>query len=243
MKNSKRELNFFFKSYKGLEDFHLPIFKEVKEICRPEKVLYPGCFRHISCSVIFEDVTYVDCDNKMSKFFEDVEVDKFVEEKKFYKGDTKKIFILSNFENKFAEIEKFDLLISMSAGLVSNSCTKYLKKGGYFLVSDAHFDARNLFLKPHFKLISVYNNETKKFEDDPSILEQHFHLVSGEEIDEKIVTESINKPKNQRKFKLKKESLFYLFQKISFEEDPKKENKRKNEKEKKSENLKKRNKK
>ena len=57
------------------------------------------------------------------------------------------------------ESKSVDLLITASAGIVSQPCAKYLKVGGHFLVSDAHFDARETYLDERFQLIAVVGND------------------------------------------------------------------------------------
>ncbi|XP_057309442.1 uncharacterized protein LOC130647559 [Hydractinia symbiolongicarpus] len=213
-KISSKELNLYFKSYKGgLGDFHIPIFKSVNDIAKPTKVLYPGCHRHITASLIFEDVVYVDNYSKVQTLYDDPKALAWIDEHKEYNNDAKIKFKCKNFEGDFGEkVNSFDLIMSMSAGIVTKSGSKYLKKSGYFLVSDAHFDARMINLDPNFKLTHVWQND--QFDYSEAALEGHFTTKDGKALTEAMVLESIDKPKAKRSFKLQKEAIFYLFKKI-----------------------------
>jgi hypothetical protein len=110
-------------------------------------------------------------------------------------------------------IESIDVLISANAGIVSTPCAKYLKLGGYFLVSDSHFGAQQVFLvKLQFRLMAIIDNDgtTRDAEDD---FEGHFTTTIGTLITPEQVEESKSIPKARRLFKLQKEGIFYLFQK------------------------------
>ncbi|CAE7566712.1 unnamed protein product [Symbiodinium pilosum] len=100
----------------------------------------------------------------------------------------------------------------MSAGIVSKPCARYVKRGGYFLASDAHFDARTTALDPRFQLVAVYDPDAKRLETKR--LEDCFMTTSGAKISADQVKVSMTKPKGSRGFKLKREDWFYLFKRI-----------------------------
>jgi len=209
------ELTAYFKTYKGgLGDIHIPVFRALKKFTSATNVLYPGCHRHITASLFFESVVYVDSYPKIKGTYSDDKVLDFVKENKDYIGNPDIRFICKNFESDFGEQpESFDLLMSLSAGIVSTSCGKYVKKNGYFLASDAHFDARMTFLDPRFSFLGVYNDESCEFDVSDEAKKGHFTTKSGTTITKEMVQESMERPKARRSFKLQKETLFYLFQK------------------------------
>ena len=209
-KRSSKELSAYFKSYKnGINDFHLSIFRETRKIVKPKRVLYPGCYRHVTTSLIFENVVYVDCDSKLKNCFQDKEVLDWINENKEYENESTMKFVCKTFASDFGEEnESFELVISACAGIVTSSCSKYVRKGGYFLVSDAHYDARMLILDDTFELKYVWEDD--KFTED---IDCHFITTDGVPMTREMVEESIKKPKARRSFKLKKEAMFYLFRK------------------------------
>lgn len=196
-----------------MEDWHIAIFKEVLNFTKAQHVLYPGSDKHITASLYFPSVVYVDINKKVEGIFHDEQVLAWVDENKNYSQNTKITFLSKNFESTFEKEATFDLMISVCAGIVSAPCSKYLKPQGYFLVSDAHFDARTTYLRPDFKLVGVYDTEKGKLETSVVELAEHFQTTHGVPINKQQVDESTEKPKGRRSFKLKKEAMFYLFQK------------------------------
>ncbi|PAA80586.1 hypothetical protein BOX15_Mlig010969g1 [Macrostomum lignano] len=218
-KPSVKHLSHFLRIYKGLEDWHIPIFAAVKQFCgNIATVMYPGCDKHLTASLIFDNVTYIDLNSKMLPFFNDPAIHSWIEENKQYTRPTIYSFENTNFD-RFVPVNNkpYDLVISASAGLVSNSaCMNYLKNGGHFLVSDAHFDARNAYTKTDFSLVAVYDSESGQLISEKKCLDDYFLTTEKKKITKVQVEESVSKPKNKRSFKLIKEpsACFFLFKKI-----------------------------
>eukprot|EP00438_Fugacium_kawagutii_P005951 Skav231311 [mRNA] locus=scaffold1116:35096:35596:- [translate_table: standard] len=165
----------------------------------------------MQASVVFPDVTYVDYNQKVAPFFEDQAVLAWIKENKTYPGEPKMKFCLNDFEHLKLP-GTFDLLISMSAGIVSKPCARFLRIGGYFLVSDAHFDARTVALDKRFSLVGVYDMESKKL--NTKDLKSCFVTATGQKITPEQVEVSKTKPKGSRGFKLLREDWFHLFKRI-----------------------------
>ena len=109
---------------------------------------------------MFKNVIFVDNYKKIASCFADPKVLEWVNDNKGYSEEPKIVFKSKNFEPSINEKnEDFDLVISSSAGIVTTSCKKYLKKQRYFLVSDAHYNAKMLSLDPNFQLTHVWSSE------------------------------------------------------------------------------------
>jgi len=210
----------YLRSYKGLGDYHLDIFRGVAGLILAHQttkapsaisVVYPGCHRHISASLVFPSVTYIDCDSRVTPLFSDPKALSFIETHKEYPQDSDIRALTKSFDAKLSLPDaSFDLLISASAGIVTKSCTRYVRKGGFLLVSDAHYDARMAHTMKEWDLKAVYHMDKKAFDSD---VEGHFQLKGGGSVTEKHVQESIDQPsKQKRSFKLREEALFYAFQ-------------------------------
>lgn len=198
--------------YKGMDDWHLPVFRETRKYTGASKVLYPGSDKHATASLIFPEVYYVDLNEKLKPIFEDPGVLKWIADNKEYEEESCVVFDTKNFEtSQLCQEGSMDLLITACAGFVSKWCTKYVKPGGFVLASDAHYDARLLFVTKGFELVGVFDdgglNTTEAGKNG------HFITTTGEPITHEQVVESSEKPKNRRSFKLMKEAIFYLFRK------------------------------
>ena len=97
---------------------------------QPERVLYPGSFIHVTASLVFASVVYVDNDRNAKRFFSEMnDVVSFVARHKVYGETPEMTFHGSSYEADIPEPEgSFDLLISLYAGFISKPCKRYLKR-------------------------------------------------------------------------------------------------------------------
>ena len=146
----------------------------------PVQVLYPGCHRHITPSLIFSDVTYVDCDGKVGGVFGRNSVtQEWLDEHKQYDRETSIRFVCSTYQEMYhpnhdIQQNSHDLLISLSAGIVTDDGLKFLKPGGLYLVNSGHADAFVAFLSPEVKIRAYWDETTKTFCQDEGQLQDLF---------------------------------------------------------------------
>jgi len=215
-------LTAYKKSYqkRGARDAHEVVFQSLTQIDPdiPSKVLYPGCHRHITASLVFPHVDYVDCDSKVFDVYQDSAVREWI------LSDTQKspewTFTCSSFDSplptKTFSLESFDLLISLSAGLIAKPCARYLKEGGLLLVNDSHGDASAAYVlqdEAQYQLTATWDAKTSTW--STTDLEDYFVTKRGEVLSdsqaEEMATIGI---KSKRSFRLRQEAPFYLFRKL-----------------------------
>lgn len=212
-----KQFSAYFRSYvrgDAVEDDHVPLFRALQAELTIKKILYPGCHRHITPSLFFSDVHYVDADKRVAGLYSDPKALAYIKQHKTYPEPSNIKFSCKDFTTELGLESSVDLLISLSAGIVSRPCCHYLKLGGHLLVNDSHYDARTTFLNKQFKLVAVFNDVTKSFDQDAKVLAEHFHTRDGKPITVAMAEESLVKPRGKRSFKLKVESRFYLFKKV-----------------------------
>ncbi|KAL3942820.1 MAG: hypothetical protein SGBAC_003058 [Bacillariaceae sp.] len=213
---------------KGQQDFHKQVFGSLSDIINvPKRVLYPGCHRHITASLAFPIVDYVDCDKKVADVYQDEVVRDWVLSEALEQSP-KWTFTCCSYapmaQNVKFKDESYGLMISLSAGIVSEPCSRYIQPGGHFLVNDSHADASAAFVATTitkddddesktsklFHLIAVWNDGLWHTDD----LEDYFKTTKGgyisvEQAREAAEIGSISK----RSFRLMKDAPFYLFRK------------------------------
>lgn len=129
-----------------------------------ETVLYPGSFVHITPSLVFPSVTYIDTDKRAKTFFNNREVYDYIDRHKIYTERSSIVFIPEDYRKSPQDIsEEYDLLISLYAGFVSKYCTQYLRVDGLLLVNNSHGDASMASIQNNFKLIGVFNRRNQKY--------------------------------------------------------------------------------
>eukprot|EP01006_Ploeotia_vitrea_P065683 TRINITY_DN93633_c0_g1_i1.p1 TRINITY_DN93633_c0_g1~~TRINITY_DN93633_c0_g1_i1.p1 ORF type:complete len:193 (-),score=21.97 TRINITY_DN93633_c0_g1_i1:207-785(-) len=166
-KVNKTELNKYMRSYHGCDDIHLQVFRKAKEFLEQktavQQVLYPGCHRHLTASLVFEDVTYLDCDQKVGTVFSDPAALDWISENKLYDASPSLTFVCGSYTDAKVPKSQFSLAISLSAGFVSPHCMKHVAPGGYLLVNDCHWDARTAFVDPQLELVGWWDSSTSQF--------------------------------------------------------------------------------
>lgn len=154
-------LKLYSKYHTRKEYTSIGLFREIKKKFDPQKVLYPGSYVHITPSLIFSDVTYVDSFKNTDKFYKSLEVRKYIDKNKEYKDEPKFFFYHQNYAKPLPlKLRSFDLVISQFAGFVGQDVKKYLRKGGILVCNDSHGDASMAFLDKDYELIAVYERKS-----------------------------------------------------------------------------------
>lgn len=134
----------------------LALFRLVAEHFDVRRALYPGSYVHVTPSLVFPSVTYVDTDRRTKNFFNDASVVRYVERKKEYEATHE---IVSHFADYNAPLdepdESFDLLLSQWAGFVSQACKRYLRHGGLLVTNNSHGDASMASVDHDYRFIGA----------------------------------------------------------------------------------------
>jgi len=186
------------------------LFRLLKKTYGLMKVIYPGCFIHISPSFIFSDVVYIDSDKNAKKYFSSNELIPLVQKRKEYSEDPKITFLGVNYIHPIEEFHsQFDLLISQYAGFISYACKDYLRIGGYLLVNNSHGDAGLASIDENFKLISTVHKAREKYRLSQTSLEKYFIPKKDVMVTKELLF------KTRRGVGYTKTAPLYVFQRVS----------------------------
>ncbi|MBN1357613.1 class I SAM-dependent methyltransferase [Candidatus Bathyarchaeota archaeon] len=208
-----KALGKYLSHYRGIDDVHLEAFRLIKSKFKVESVLYAGSWIHLTPSLVFPYVVYVDFFAEMESMFNEPELLGYIRNNsetmkrpviKFHKADYR--------EGISEAKESFDLLISLSGGFASKYCKPYLRRGGLLFVNNEHYDASIAYVDSDYLLIGVFTHAGKLVEDKQRIHE-YFLTKNNQPITLEMVNENSKKSPSKAKYKLKKKAPFYLFQK------------------------------
>ncbi len=179
-------------------------FKNIK------RVLYPGSYVHITPSLIFKDVTYIDSCKNTYKFYESIEVKNFIFENKEYSWIPIYDFYQQDYKNDINETESsFDVIISQYCGFAWRDTKKYLKKWWFLVCNNSHWDASMASYDPDYKLIAVYNRKS-----------DNIFSICDKNLENYLIPKNINKTskeileKTMRGFDYTKSPSGYIFEKL-----------------------------
>lgn len=165
MAQSNPTITVYQKHYSDITFERAGLFSLIRENYPCTEVLYPGSFVHITPSFFFPHVVYVDQDPVAGRFFADSStIRQYIDRNKLYKRSAYVRFIAQDYTEKLdLRAGQFDLLLSLFAGNVSQSCKRYLKAGGILVTNNFQGDARQAAADHEFQMIAVVSYQAKKY--------------------------------------------------------------------------------
>ena len=190
---SSEEIPKLYKQYfLDKHDDRRMLFEKLVALYHPRKGIYPGCFVHITPSFFINDMTYIDSDKRISKFFMDEKVSSYIEANKIYRESA----TVKSFQADFArdlpiENNAFDIMFSFYAGFISQSCKKYLKSDGILVCNNSHGDASIAYTDEDYRLIGVIKRNGEQFNITDKDLSSYFIKRDGSPINRNKVLEKM----------------------------------------------------
>jgi len=151
--------------YSALSFDRAGLFELIKDKYGCSTVLYPGCSIHITPSFYFQHVVYVDINETAKEFFQDNQnVLSIVNSNKKYKQSAYIQFIHSDYTEKLPVRENnYDLLLSIYAGGITESCKRYVKPGGIIVSNNHRNDAQQAIKDSSIRLEALIRRKGKKY--------------------------------------------------------------------------------
>ncbi len=181
--------------YLDKNDERKDMFKLLSNHFKLKYGLYPGSFVHITPSFYIQNMTYIDTDNRCSTFFSKTNIKSYINKEKLFKENFKIQFINADYTQKLElNKSKFDILISLYSGFVSQYCKQYLKKGRILIVNNSHGDAPLVFLDKSFELINVIKRNASYFKLSDNTLNDYFQTKDGKPINKEKIIKKMKGP-------------------------------------------------
>lgn len=164
------------------------LFEKIASSYHPQNGIYPGSFVHITPSLYIKNMTYVDSDNRVAKFYADETLKKYIDENKIYSESSTIHGIQADYSNSLPiEEGSFDIMFSFYAGFISQICKKYLKENGILVCNNSHGDASLAALDGDYSLIAVIKRNGENFRIIEDDLDSYFVKKDGSPIDREKV--------------------------------------------------------
>lgn len=192
----------------------LQVLRQIRDEFGCGRALYPGSYLHVTPSLVFPTVCYVDSLKGISRALADPELLAYIDARKSYRERAE----LRCYEQDYEEFEaeppaSFDLLISLNAGFVSQAAKGFLRPGGLLLANDEHYDARRAFTDPDYRLIGAFEQETRRLARSEEELAGCFRLAQGSYITPEMVAADAVRSPSRARYKPAIPAEAYLFQK------------------------------
>jgi hypothetical protein len=141
------------------------LFQAILDRYPCKEVLYPGCSIHITPSLFFSHVVYIDQSEQAARFFagESIILD-YINLHKHYRRSAYIRFIRQDYSKPLPLREgAFDLLLALFAGGISRSCKRYLKRGGLLISNNHQNNAGEALGDQELRLIALIKFESSRY--------------------------------------------------------------------------------
>jgi hypothetical protein len=170
-----KAVSLYWKQHVDKNDERLGQFLVLAEKYKIKSALYPGSYVHITPSLVYPILTYIDTDKRASAFFGDSDIYEYISKNKIYKEKPEICFHAEDYRKSNLKLgREFDLLISQYAGFVSQYSKKHLRIGGLLLVNNSHGDASMASIDDSYNLVSVINKRGDKYTLSEMDLDSYF---------------------------------------------------------------------
>ena len=191
------------------KDERLELFEIVRAEFGPLSFLYPGCFVHITPAFFIPKAAFVDTDKRARRFFGDSQTMAFVEASKRYEQKLNLRFLSRDYSEELPIERTYDLIISQYAGFVSESCKRYLRKGGVLVANNSHGDASLASIDDDFRLVAVIQRRAEHFWISRTRLDKYLVPAKGIQVTRQLLY-SI-----RRGIGYKRSASNYVFEKLN----------------------------
>ena len=188
-------------------------FRLVEENFGCRRVLYPGSYLHVTPSLVFPEVCYVDSVKGIAAALASPDLLEYVSAHRDYPEDAR----IRCYEEDYTSFTdephaSFDLLISLNAGYMSQTCRSFLKPGGLLLANNGHYDAARAHVDPGYRLIGALDGGSLLLDSSHPDLSSHFRTAKGEALTPEMVEADAKRPPSRARFMPSREMEAYLFQ-------------------------------
>lgn len=144
------------------------LFASVREFAETATALYPGSYLDLSPSTAIPSVTYVDTDARAAAFFGDAQrVQEELTGRTLPGAGVEIVFHRLDYRQPLPlSPMSCDLLISLYAGPVWDTCRRYVAVQGLVLANTSHGDASLAALDPALRLVAVIHQRGGRYRLD-----------------------------------------------------------------------------
>ena len=189
----------------------LGVFRATRALVGPQRVVYPGSFVHLTPSLVFPHVCYIDSVKGFGASMQCSDLKLWLEAHKEY---TEPVGVTA-IEATYARIPLdllagFGLMVSLNAGPVSQDCKPLLAPGGHLLANDGHYDAARAQLDTDYTLVAALN-AGGAIETDEEGLRKYFVSSRGQPLTHEMLAENQRRPPSRARYKMASVADAFLF--------------------------------
>ncbi len=189
----------------------LGVFRAVRDLIGVQRVVYPGSYVHLTPSLVFPHVCYVDAVKGFGAAMQSGDVVPWLDAHKEYPEPVELTAIETAYDRMPPTLlAGFGLMISLNAGAISQACKPQLSPGAHLLANDGHYDAARARVDADFTLVAAFS-AGGACETDEEALRAYFVSKKGQPLTREMLAENELRPPSKARQKMAREADAFLF--------------------------------
>ena len=189
----------------------LGVFRAVCDLIGVQRVVYPGSYVHLTPSLVFPRVCYVDSVKGFGAAMQSDDLVPWLTAHKEYEGPVE----FTTIETAYNQIPStllavFGLMISLNAGAISQECKPLLSPGAHFLANDGHYDAARAHVDGDYTLVAAFS-AYGAYETGEELLRGYFVTKQGKPLTREMLAENAQRSPSKARYKMARTASAFLF--------------------------------
>ena len=205
----------YLRDYREMRHSHdhdlLGVFRAVRRLIGAPRVVYPGSYVHLTPSLMFPRVCYVDSVKGFGAAMQSYDLIAWLEAHKEYTEPTEVSAIDTAYDRiPPALFEEFGLMISLNAGAISQECKRLLTPGAHLLANDGHYDAARAQVDGDYTPVAVLGADgaVETSEED---LREYFVTKQGQPLTREMLADNEQRAPSRARHRMARTADAFLF--------------------------------
>ena len=187
------------------------VFRAVRDLIGVQHVVYPGSYVHLTPSLVFPHVCYVDSVKGFGAAMQSSDVLPWLVAHKEYPEPVELTAIETTYDQiPPSLLASFGLMVSLNAGAISQACKRQLVPGAHLLVNDGHYDAARAHVDADYTLVAAFSADGSCELDEDS-LRGYFVSKKGQTLTREMLAENEQRAPSRARHKMAREAEAFLF--------------------------------
>ncbi len=205
----------YLRNYRETHHSHdhdlLGVFRAVRRLIGAPRTVYPGSYVHLSPSLVFPGVCYVDSVKGFGVAMQSDDLIAWLDAHKEYAEPTAVWAIESAYDRIPSTLfARFGLMVSLNAGAVSQECKQLLTPGAHLLVNDGHYDAARAQVDGDYTLVAAVGADGA-LETSEEELREYFVSKQGQPLTREMLADNERGAPSKARHKMARAADAFLF--------------------------------
>ena len=205
----------YLRDYREMRHSHdhdlLGVFRAVRDLIGFQRVVYPGSYVHLTPSLVFPCVCYVDSVKGFGAAMQSGDLRVWLDAHKEYTEQVEVTAVEAAYDRiPSTLLAGFGLMISLNAGAISQECKPLLAAGAHLLANDGHYDAARAHVDADYTLVAALSADGA-VETGEEALRGYFVSRQGQPLTHEMPVENAQRSPSKARYKMARTADVFLF--------------------------------